>query len=511
MRMLQSKRRCVSIILTFFLAFTLCSPIAQTVTQASAADTVYRAELTAGQQNIVKRAYQMTDIHWTPLQDIAGWNNELTYRAGTTYTGLPYGQPVNASYVPWSTSLVDFLGMVNNPSSKMYTSYSSYEARAPYYSTDCSAFVSWAWGLGSRQTTSTIKNFATQISTTSYADAQVGDCLCLAGSHIVLITDITYDENSAINSIEISESTVSSVSYCCHKIRYGVGGKYTLEYLTSKYFGNGYILYRSNTRDNVTYNHSCAVPLEGDVCTACGLGDFTETTIDLVVTSTSDITLYSLPNRNADQIGTIYAGNEITVIASSEDSAGTLWYKTADGEWILAENTVSVCRHVYSYSITAVPSCIEDGVGIFVCDLCGDEYTEVLSATGHIYEANIIPAACETDGYIEYCCANCGDSYFDNAVPATGHSFDSGVCSDCGARDSAIMKGDLNNDSQITSADSVLLARYLADLQDLNETQLQAADINGDGEITSADSVLLARHLAGLSEINQVRNKVETL
>ena len=133
--------------------------------------------LTQGQKNIVKRARQMTEIQWTPQKNIVGWGWGLTYQAGVTYKGLPYGQPVNASYVPWSTSLEGFLDAVNDPNSLMYTSYSSSNKRAPYYSVDCSAFVSWAWNLGSRQSTHSIAQFATAISTSSYDDAQVGDCL----------------------------------------------------------------------------------------------------------------------------------------------------------------------------------------------------------------------------------------------------------------------------------------------------------------------------------------------
>lgn len=238
-----------------------------------------RVSSSQGMMNIVKRAYQMTNIQWTPLADISGWNGELTYRAGTTYIGLPYGQPVttgnhDGDYVPWEATLSEFCSYVNNPDSYMYTKQATYNKIAPYYSTDCSAFVSWAWDLESRQTTRTIKEYATQISTSSYENAEIGDCLCLSGSHVVLITDVTYDSAGAINSIEISESTVNAeTNYCSQKTRYGVGGSYTLEYLSSKYFGNGYILYRSNTRDSVSYAHCCNVPLEGDSCDQCNVGN----------------------------------------------------------------------------------------------------------------------------------------------------------------------------------------------------------------------------------------------
>lgn len=487
------KRRIIALILSALLLLPGIIPALQI---SAVAET---PELSTGVQNIVKRAYQMTNIQWTPVADITGWDSGLTYKAGKTYTGLPYGQPVYTSYVPWSTDLNGFISAVNNPNSKMYTSYSSYNCRAPYYSTDCSAFVSWAWGLSSRQTTSSIHNFATQISKTSYANAQVGDCLCLAGSHVVLITDITYDNNGNINSIEISESTVNAATnYCCQITRYGVGGSKTLNQLKTKYFDAGYILYRSRTRDNVTYTHSCAVPLEGDICDACGLGSYTETPLELTVRCDSNLTLYRRPSNNADSLGTVYAGSQLEIVAYFEEDSGVLWYKTADAEWILAAKTSPVCQHSYSYQVLDEPTCTENGTGVYSCVLCGDEISQTLLATGHSYQAIVIPSRCETGGYTSHTCSACSDSYRDADTPATGHRYENGNCANCGEKDPNIQKGDLTGDGEITSADAVLLARYLADLQALNETQKFSADTNGDGMITSADAVLLARHLAGL-------------
>lgn len=236
-------------------------------------DAALRGTLTQGQKNAQKRAYQMTDIEWKPKASITGWGSGLTYTAGTTYKGLPYGQPVYASYVPWSTDLTGFISAVNNASSKMYTDYSSYNKRAPYYSTDCSAFVSWALNMGSRQTTSTIASKGTLISSSSYANIQVGDYLNNAGSHVVICTDVTYDTGGAINGIEISEATVvSATKYCCQRTWYGTGYGNSLSYFTTKYFGGGYSLYRSNTIANVSYSHVCVSPVYGDVCSVCGYG-----------------------------------------------------------------------------------------------------------------------------------------------------------------------------------------------------------------------------------------------
>ena len=232
-------------------------------------------ETSDGVRNIVKRAYQMTEILWTPLKDVSGWNNEITYYSGTTYKGLPYGQPVttgghDGDYVPWETGVSEFCSYVKDPDSFMYTRQATYNKVAPYYSTDCSAFVSWAWGLSSRHTTRSIPNAATLISSTSYEQMEVGDCLNKSGSHVVLVTALRYNSMGQISAVEISESTVNyATNYCCQRTWYGEGNSQSMDDFYNKYFGNGYILYRSNTRENVTYTHCCDVPLEGDTCTLC--------------------------------------------------------------------------------------------------------------------------------------------------------------------------------------------------------------------------------------------------
>ena len=298
-----------------------------------------RKTLSQGVQNIVKRAYQMTNIQWTPLANITGWNNEMTYYAGQTYTGLPYGQPVYASYVPWSTSLTDFIGAVNNPNSKMYTSQSTYDSVAPYYSCDCSAFVSWAWNLNSRQTTSSIPNYATLVSNSSYTGLQVGDCFCKKLSHVVLVTDITYDDNGAIKGVEISESTVNmATNYCCQKTWYGTGYSYPLSMLQTKYIDSGYGLYRSTTRDNATYAHYCVVPLEGDVCELCGMNSYVATKTYAAVRFLSDATIYRSPDETSDQCGTAYSDRELNITASTTVD-GVVWYQLEISGWVKADRT----------------------------------------------------------------------------------------------------------------------------------------------------------------------------
>lgn len=105
-----------------------CIPLGITARAAEAAPVpvyTHAANLSEGVQNIIKRAEQMMAIQWTPQKDITGWRSNYTYKAGVTYTGLPYGRPTDGDYVPWETDLDGFLKAVNDPGSKMYTSYST--------------------------------------------------------------------------------------------------------------------------------------------------------------------------------------------------------------------------------------------------------------------------------------------------------------------------------------------------------------------------------------------------
>ena len=229
-----------------------------------------------GQQNMVKRATQQSKVRWTPQQNIVGWGGGYIFAAGTTYEGLPYGQPVTAAYVPWDASLEEFVAAVNDTGSKMYTSRSTYNRTAPYYSCDCSSFVSWSWDLPSRQYTRSIVGYCEAVASQSIYSAQIGDAFNLAGSHVVMVSDVGY-RGDQIVYIDIMEQTPPSTKYT----RWGEGGTKTLEELATKYFGRGYTLYRSKTRDNVTYTPSPVVSLPGDGTTAAPSvptpgGDFVE-------------------------------------------------------------------------------------------------------------------------------------------------------------------------------------------------------------------------------------------
>ena len=364
------KKRFLSLILALIIVLgavpkaTFASVLNTTESSESITDAAYNIEsrnVSQGVQNIVKRAKQMTDIEWTPKSDITGWGYEFTYKAGVTYKGLPYGQPTNANgcrgdYVPWEISLDKYLEAVNNENSLMYTSSANYNKIAPYYSVDCSGFVSWAWDLPVRTTASGLRSYATLISTSSYEEAQIGDCLCNASAHAALITDVTRDANGKVTSIEVSESNVGSDNnYCCYSVRYGEGGEYTLSKFKTKFIDRGYYIYRSNTRDSAEYTHSCAVPLEGDDCDKCGYNsapkaeDFIKDAYPCYAEITTKVpaSVRSMPctGETSEYSEEIYKTSEnetLTVTGLYLSTDGNLWYKVTVNDtvgYILAAET----------------------------------------------------------------------------------------------------------------------------------------------------------------------------
>ena len=214
-----------------------------------------------GQKNIVKRARQLTEIKWTPLEDITQWGQAGAFKAETTYTGIPYGQPINCNgYIGYGVSLETFAAAVTDNTSKLYTTYSSYNKIAPSMSTDCSGFVSYAWGLKNRLTTYSMTNVAEIVSDQSLYSLQVGDCLDKTSSHIILVSGLTYDISGNLVEIQIMEETpvITRVT------KYGSGNSKSLSSFQSSYLNNGFAIYRYPQRDSVTYTPSPAVPLDGE-------------------------------------------------------------------------------------------------------------------------------------------------------------------------------------------------------------------------------------------------------
>lgn len=110
-------------------------------------------------------------------------------------------------------------------------------------------------------------------------------------------------------------------------------------------------------------------------------------------------------------------------------------------------------EHSYTEEITKQPTCTEEGEKTYTC-ICGDSYTEKIPATGHHFvdgecedcgekdpiahthsykEEVTKEPTCTEAGEKTYTCI-CGDSYTEE-IPATGHHYENGTCTDCGEKD----------------------------------------------------------------------------
>ena len=88
-------------------------------------------------------------------------------------------------------------------------------------------------------------------------------------------------------------------------------------------------------------------------------------------------------------------------------------------------------EHSYTEEITKEPTCTEAGEKTYTCE-CGDSYTEEIPATGHNYKEEITKeSTCTETGEKTYTC-ECGDS-FTEEIPKTNHDYgEDDKCTDCG-------------------------------------------------------------------------------
>ena len=94
-------------------------------------------------ENILTKASAMYNVYWTPTSNVRGWKNGNTFYAGTSYKGIPYSQ---TEYQRDDTNF-------RISESGFYDNYTRFNIIMPKYGNDCSAYVSYAFGLSRKITT----------------------------------------------------------------------------------------------------------------------------------------------------------------------------------------------------------------------------------------------------------------------------------------------------------------------------------------------------------------------
>lgn len=84
----------------------------------------------------------------------------------------------------------------------------------------------------------------------------------------------------------------------------------------------------------------------------------------------------------------------------------------------------AACTHSnYTSTITKAATCTDAGEETFTCSDCGYVWTQVIVATGHVYEETVIGPTCTEEGYTIHSCGNCGDQFINSQVEALGHNW----------------------------------------------------------------------------------------
>ncbi len=171
--------------------------------------------------NITARANVLYSIMWTAQADVSGWRGirePFVFKKGTSYH-LPYGRPINCGKIIFSgamtektVSIENFLSASADKNSIYYKERSGkFENNklvksSVFYAMDCSAFVSFCWGLPEIRKTRNIKqddvSFLGKCCGDSINNIEPGDALNLTKKditvsgktpHVVLVTRVFDD------------------------------------------------------------------------------------------------------------------------------------------------------------------------------------------------------------------------------------------------------------------------------------------------------------------------------
>ena len=311
--------------------------------------------------------YNMT---WECQKTVYGWREQYTFYEGETYR-IPYAQAVNSGeYIGYGISYEDFLVAAADPDNVFYSKQAEWSGWVSvYYGTDCAAFVASCWGTF-RHDCSTFQYTSTEIATLT-ADTvdqiQLGDALdsyCMG--HVVLVSDLIYDDDGNLTHIEITEQTPPQLKRTLH----------TPESLVAKY-GKYYIIYR--------YGGSVPTPPE-----TTETSDLTQYPSYCDLQTTKATAVMDQPDASASALGTATAGQKLTGTRLVETAAGERWYRIAweDGEgYVNAEDTIYLDQILDDLTLTGAtfPQSHVKGNTFSVTGTLSATYNSMTEASVKIY------------------------------------------------------------------------------------------------------------------------------
>lgn len=285
-------------------------------------------------------------------------------------------------------------------------------------------------GLGISQSNSVIPVHAVD-STTEYtlindtADLEVGKSYIITNGISDTVRAIAVDSNS--NNRKTTEVTVvdGKITRGASIMSFTLGGEEDAwTFATENYAGTaGYLASASNDKNYLR------------VISTAGLATISfnsdEAVINIGPHSTRTQIRYN-PNN----------GSPLFACYSSGQQPVYLWKETS-----------SACTHNWIAGTVHNPTCTEQGYTEYECSLCGETKDDnFVAALGHDYGEWIIDteATCTAEGTKHRVCSRDVSHIENEIIPATGHTWEDGVCIVCGAVQSNIIMEAGTNGSSCT-------------------------------------------------------------
>jgi len=224
-----------------------------------------------GVENGIKRAKQMTEFRWTPVEYLPAvstfpnMEKERIYlsrmmRPWGPQKGLIYSSVLkHQKFVGFNVSFEAYVTALSDPNSVMYKYNVDGEGRKNancWYGVVCSCFASYTLGMKERwicRTWPTVDG-VTCLGQPALEDLKLLDIVLNVKRHIAVITDILRDEAGQVRMVEVSESTLPLA-----KSTY-----FTPEEFRGFWYDNEFKIYRKTGLEKITYTPSPFVRIEAD-------------------------------------------------------------------------------------------------------------------------------------------------------------------------------------------------------------------------------------------------------
>lgn len=176
------------------------------------------------------------------------------------------------------------------------------------------------------------------------------------------------------------------------------------------------------------------------------------------------------------------------------------------------ENNMTFVSIGHDYEvIETTATCLTDGTKTMTCKVCGESYTNTISATGHDYVSTVIEQTCTENGYTINTCSKCGDFYTSNIIDAKGHDyrtrFFEPTCTEEGYNLYTCIRCGSSFKSDFVSAVSHVWGDYISDNNAtyvLNGTKTRICKVCGTKETVVDENSILQKPEVYADDLNTI-------